>query len=69
VTTINRTTASYLLAIVAAENVLGLVAKGTHTWDKFVTPDEIKLPLEKSKFNRLSALLLFTSTKLEIIHF
>lgn len=48
VTTINRTTASYLLAIVAAENVLGLVAKGTHTWDKFVTPDEVKLPLEKS---------------------
>lgn len=48
VTTINRTTASYLLAIVAAENVLGLVAKGTHTWDKFVTPDEVKLTLEKS---------------------
>ncbi len=48
VTTINRTTASYLLAIIAAENVLGLVAKGTHTWDKFVKPEEVKQTLEKS---------------------
>jgi 2-polyprenyl-6-hydroxyphenyl methylase/3-demethylubiquinone-9 3-methyltransferase len=40
-TTINRTAASMLLAKAAAEYVLGWVPRGTHDWDKFVTPDEI----------------------------
>lgn len=49
ITTINRTTPSYLLAILAAEHVLGLVAKGTHTWEKFVKPEELKYALEKNQ--------------------
>lgn len=48
ITTINRTTPSYLLGIIAAENILGLVAKGTHTWEKFVKPAELKEVLEKN---------------------
>ena len=36
--TLNQTVASYLLGIVAAENVLGWVPKGTHQWRKFVRP-------------------------------
>jgi 2-polyprenyl-3-methyl-5-hydroxy-6-metoxy-1,4-benzoquinol methylase len=32
-----------------AEYVLNLVPKGTHTWDKFVKPSEIRDILEKSK--------------------
>ncbi len=53
ITTINRTPQSYLLAILAAEFILGIVPKGTHTWDKFVTPNEIKHILEKSNFIKL----------------
>lgn len=39
--TIDRTTKSYLLAIVGAEYVLGWVPKGTHSHDKFIRPDEL----------------------------
>jgi ubiquinone biosynthesis O-methyltransferase len=50
ITTINRTNQSYLLAILAAEYVLNLVPRGTHTWEKFVKPEDIKTILEKSKY-------------------
>jgi len=40
-TTLNRSTRSWLLAIVGAEYVLGLLPKGTHEWDKFLTPGEL----------------------------
>lgn len=40
ISTINRTAASYALAIVAAEQVLGMVLKGTHKWSKFITPGD-----------------------------
>ena len=39
--TINRTLKSFALAIVAAEYVLGWLPRGTHQWDKLVTPDEL----------------------------
>jgi len=41
VTTINRTSRSWLLAIVGAEYVLGLLPRGTHQWEKFVQPSEL----------------------------
>jgi 2-polyprenyl-6-hydroxyphenyl methylase/3-demethylubiquinone-9 3-methyltransferase len=41
VSTINRTMKAYALAIVAAERVLRWVPRGTHDWNKFVTPAEI----------------------------
>jgi len=40
-TTINRSSRSWLLAIVGAEYVLGLLPKGTHDWDKFLKPNEV----------------------------
>jgi 2-polyprenyl-6-hydroxyphenyl methylase/3-demethylubiquinone-9 3-methyltransferase len=40
--TINRTARSYALAIVAAEYVLGWVPRGTHQWERFVTPQELE---------------------------
>ena len=40
-TTINRSARSWLLAIIGAEYVLGLLPKGTHAWDKFLTPGEL----------------------------
>lgn len=42
VTTINRTMKSFALAIVGAEYILRWLPVGTHTWDKFVTPDEMR---------------------------
>jgi 2-polyprenyl-6-hydroxyphenyl methylase/3-demethylubiquinone-9 3-methyltransferase len=32
---------AFALAIVGAEYVLGWLPKGTHQWEKFVTPDEL----------------------------
>jgi 2-polyprenyl-6-hydroxyphenyl methylase/3-demethylubiquinone-9 3-methyltransferase len=43
--TLNRTLKSYALAIVGAEYVLRWVPAGTHRWDRFVTPDELKTAL------------------------
>ena len=40
--TVNRTWLSWLLVIVAAEYVMGIVRKGTHAYRKLVTPDELK---------------------------
>lgn len=39
--TINRNLKSFALAIVGAEYVLGWLPRGTHQWDRFVTPDEL----------------------------
>jgi 2-polyprenyl-6-hydroxyphenyl methylase / 3-demethylubiquinone-9 3-methyltransferase len=41
VSTLNRTLRSYALAIFAAENLLRWVPRGTHDWNRFVTPDEL----------------------------
>ncbi len=45
ISTLNRTLKSYALAIVGAEYVLRWVPAGTHQWDRFVTPDELKTAL------------------------
>lgn len=39
--TLNRTLKAFALAIVGAEYVLRWLPRGTHTWDKFVTPEEL----------------------------
>jgi 2-polyprenyl-6-hydroxyphenyl methylase / 3-demethylubiquinone-9 3-methyltransferase len=39
--TINRTLKAYALAIVGAEYVLQWLPRGTHQWERFVTPDEM----------------------------
>lgn len=40
--TLNRTWKSFALAIVGAEYVLRWLPRGTHQWDKFVTPEELE---------------------------
>ena len=40
--TLNRTLRSFALAIVGAEYVLGWLPRGTHDWERFVTPDELR---------------------------
>lgn len=46
--TLNRTLKSFALAIVGAEYVLRWVPRGTHQWDKFVTPEELERAFERS---------------------
>ncbi|MFT0862121.1 bifunctional 2-polyprenyl-6-hydroxyphenol methylase/3-demethylubiquinol 3-O-methyltransferase UbiG [Ancylobacter sp. G4_0304] len=46
--TLNRTKRSFALAIVGAEYVLGWLPRGTHDWNRFVTPDELAEALEAS---------------------
>ena len=46
--TINRTAKAFALAIVGAEYVLGWLPKGTHTYSKFLTPEEISTLLTRS---------------------
>lgn len=39
--TINRNPKAYLLAIVGAEYILGMLPKGTHDYEKFIKPSEL----------------------------
>ncbi len=46
--TINRTMKSFALAIVGAEYVLRWLPRGTHRFDKFVTPSELESALKQA---------------------
>ena len=48
IATINRTLKSYIFAIIGAEYVLRWLPIGTHEWEKFVKPQELKSILKKS---------------------
>ncbi len=48
VATLNRTAKSFALAIVGAEYILRWLPRGTHQWDKFVTPKELEIAIERS---------------------
>jgi 2-polyprenyl-6-hydroxyphenyl methylase/3-demethylubiquinone-9 3-methyltransferase len=49
--TLNRTLKSFALAIVGAEYVLRWLPRGTHQWNKFVTPQELERDIEASGMN------------------
>jgi 2-polyprenyl-6-hydroxyphenyl methylase/3-demethylubiquinone-9 3-methyltransferase len=46
--TLNRTLRSFALAIVGAEYILRWLPRGTHDWEKFVTPDELREAFESA---------------------
>jgi 2-polyprenyl-6-hydroxyphenyl methylase / 3-demethylubiquinone-9 3-methyltransferase len=48
VATLNRTMKSFALAIVGAEYILRWLPRGTHQWDKFVTPNELEIAIEQT---------------------
>ncbi|NXC14218.1 COQ3 protein, partial [Corythaeola cristata] len=50
ITTINKTQLSYVLGIVVAEKIIGIVPEGTHEWEKFVPPEELERLLESNGF-------------------
>jgi 2-polyprenyl-6-hydroxyphenyl methylase/3-demethylubiquinone-9 3-methyltransferase len=39
--TINRNPKSFVVAIIGAEHIMRWLPKGTHEWNKFITPDEL----------------------------
>ena len=51
VATINKTLKSYIFAIVGAEYVLRWLPIGTHEWEKFVKPEELKSILSKNNLS------------------
>lgn len=46
--TINRNPKSYMVAIVGAEHIMRWLPKGTHEWDKFITPDELNVLIKNA---------------------
>ena len=46
--TINRTLKALAFAIIGAEYILKWIPKGTHQWEKFLTPKEFSLMLKKN---------------------
>ena len=51
VATLNKTFKSYVFAIIGAEYVLRWLPIGTHDWQKFVKPDELKTILVKNNLH------------------
>ena len=51
VATINRNLKSYLFAILGAEYILRWLPIGTHDWNKFLTPEELKMVTNKNNFS------------------
>jgi len=41
ISTLDRSIASFVVAILMAERVLGLVPRGTHDWSRFIQPEEL----------------------------
>ena len=58
VATLNKTFKSYVFAIVGAEYILRWLPIGTHDWEKFVTPEDLKSILLKNnlKLDRLDGM-------------
>ena len=51
--TINQTITSYLTAIFFAENILKIVPKSTHEWNKFIRPNKLKTLLLTNEFSNI----------------
>ena len=53
--TFNRTWKSFALGIVAAECILRWVPRGTHRWEKFITPNELETTIERGGLRPIDA--------------
>ena len=49
--TLNRNAKSFMMAIIGAEWVMRWLPKGTHDWQKFITPEELFALIEKAGLN------------------
>ena len=48
IATINKTLKSYMFAIVGAEYIMRWLPIGTHEWEKFVKPEDLKKFLKEN---------------------
>jgi 2-polyprenyl-6-hydroxyphenyl methylase/3-demethylubiquinone-9 3-methyltransferase len=53
IATLNKTLKSLALAKIGAEYVLGWLPRGTHDWNRFIPPTELKKSLERAGLNIL----------------
>ena len=53
IATLNKTLRSYVFAIIGAEYILKWLPIGTHDWNKFFKPEEIKDKISKLNFKTL----------------
>ena len=76
--TINRTLKSFAFIIVGAEYIVRWIERGTHQWDKFVTPNELEAASERAGLRAIdergAAYNIFTdswslSTNLDVNYF
>jgi len=51
--TINRTLKSFALAIVGAEYLLRWLPRGTHQWDRFLTPNELEAAMARGRLRKI----------------
>ena len=49
IATLNKTLKSYIFAIIGAEYIMRWLPIGTHEWEKFVRPEDLKDILNKNK--------------------
>lgn len=52
--TIDRSVASFVVSILGAEYLVGIVPRGTHDWRLFVQPEELRQVLERAGFGAWS---------------
>lgn len=55
ISTLNRTTKSFLAAIIGAEWIMRWLPKGTHDWAKFIQPDELKTLIRRAGLDPVDA--------------
>ncbi|KAK9792662.1 hypothetical protein WJX73_001747 [Symbiochloris irregularis] len=49
--TLSRTARSYAAAILFAEMISGMIPRGTHDWEKFLTPEDLVLLMEGTQLS------------------
>lgn len=50
ITAPNRTRVMQLFGIFVAENIINSIPRGTHEYDKLITPNEVTFMLERSEY-------------------
>ena len=56
IATINKTIFSLVFAKFMAEYVLGFLPKGTHDWNKFLTPEDVYAMLLQNQFDVMDSI-------------
>ncbi|KAK4883897.1 hypothetical protein RN001_000168 [Aquatica leii] len=47
ITTFNKTFRSWIMSVILIQEILNIIPRGTHSWDKFISPDNVSEMLRK----------------------